>query len=429
MTTLKNKKLLVLGGTLSTVGVVNEAHEMGVYVIVADEADDGEAKHIADESVKISTTDYDSLLVLIREKKIDGVFCGPSEFNIYNAMNLCEKAGLPFYITRKQWDKCSNKASFKSLCNEYAIPCPKNFKLDGDFLEKDIDNIEYPVIVKPVDGCSSKGITVCRHEHELKAAYDLAMKYSNTGEVIVEKYIVGDYGIVCRYLVCDGEIYLETVNDNFTVDDSDGKIMITAATVFPSKRIDDILKHINPNVEKMIKGLGIKNGTFFMQAKVDANDNNIYFHEMGMRLSGGMMYSLYKKTCGYSDMKMMIRYALGEKMASKDELSLISPTLNGNYVGSLCIPLRPGRIKRIEGYDEVVQDKDVFDAIQYYKEGDQIKEEYMGTLLQHFCRIKVIANSREKYIEKIGELQEKIKVYNDQNEDMIYKYFDINRII
>ena len=36
----------------------------------------------------ISTTDMDGLMHLIRDKSIDGVFCGPSEFNILNTIKL-----------------------------------------------------------------------------------------------------------------------------------------------------------------------------------------------------------------------------------------------------------------------------------------------------------------------------------------------------
>ena len=109
----KQKKLLVLGGTMSTLDVVKTAKHMGIEVTVADYLEDGIAKKEADHAAIISTTDYPALINYIQEHDIDGVFTGASEFNIKNMIELCEKAGLPVYASKEQWDICSNKKRFK----------------------------------------------------------------------------------------------------------------------------------------------------------------------------------------------------------------------------------------------------------------------------------------------------------------------------
>ena len=78
-------------------------------------------KRKADESYQISTTDIESLTKLVEKKHVDGIFCGPSEFNIVNTMNLCESVNLPFYISREQWDLCSNKLSFKKIMQRFLM--------------------------------------------------------------------------------------------------------------------------------------------------------------------------------------------------------------------------------------------------------------------------------------------------------------------
>lgn len=119
----KNKKLLVLGGTSASVDLVKTAKKMGVYTIVTDDQDFGVAKEIADETLNISTTDISALARFVKSRKIDGVFCGPSEFNIRNAMKVAHLSRLPFYATEEQWNICSNKESFKELCREFSVPC------------------------------------------------------------------------------------------------------------------------------------------------------------------------------------------------------------------------------------------------------------------------------------------------------------------
>lgn len=427
MTDVTGKKLLVLGGTSASLDVVKEAKKMGVHVIVADDQESGVSKELADEACLVSTTDIKGLTKLIEKKNIDGVFCGPSEFNIVNTMNLCEAIQLPFYATRDQWNTCSNKESFKKMCRTFEVPCVPEYHLTEECRKEDLIKIKYPVIIKPVDGCSSKGLSVCWNEEELMNALPLAIQYSDSKKFIVEKYIMNDYGFGCRYIACDGEIYLSAVNDRYTVDPSGGNALISCAAIFPSKKVKLYIEQINHKVIKMFKAIGIKNGSFFMQALVD-DDGGIYFHEMGLRLSGGLVYSMLEATCGFSDMKMMIRFALGGPFAAQEEIEKIDPYFHGNYAGSLCIPIKAGILNRIDGVDLIKADPAVLDLIQYYHIGDVITQDKIGTLMQHFCRIKLMTKSRKEYIDKVNWIQSVIKITDMNGEDMIYRYFDTSRL-
>ena len=84
----EGKRLLVLGGT-SAKDIVAQAKRMGVYTIVADFNETNAAKQIADESVIVSTADTEALVQVVKEYRIDGVFSGPSEFNIQQVMKVC----------------------------------------------------------------------------------------------------------------------------------------------------------------------------------------------------------------------------------------------------------------------------------------------------------------------------------------------------
>lgn len=421
------KKLLVLGGTSSR-EIVEQAKRMGVYCIVADIEETDPGKEIADEAIYMSTTDFEGISRLIAEKHIDGVFCGPSEFNLQNVMKVCEQNGLPFYATQKQWNICQNKASFKELCRKFDVPCVPEYKLTEAFLEADLEQIRYPVIVKPVDAGSSRGISVCWNEAELREAVPKAIAVSKEKKFLVEKYIRCDYGFGSRYIANDGEIYLSAVCDRYTVDEPGGKALISSGAVFPSKKIDEYIEKINPQVIAMFKSIGIRNGTFFMQALFDEEDNQIYFHEMGLRLSSGLIFSMLEASCGYNDVQMMIRYALGGPMVTEEELPKIDPYMHGHFIGSLTIPLKSGVVGKIEGMSALRADARVLDCAQYYRTGDVVKPESIGTLAQHFCRVKMMTNSVEEYKSMVEWVQSVVKVFNADGENMIYRSFDVNRM-
>lgn len=421
------KKLLVLGGT-SGKDIVLQAKRMGVYTIVADQDDTNAAKRLSDEAVKISTADIPALVEFVKEAGVDGVFSGPSEFNIQKVMAVCSLAGLPFYVTKEQWDICQNKASFKELCRKFDVPVIPEYSLTAEMKAEDLARIKYPVVIKPVDACSSKGLSICKNEEELRSAVPYALSASESGKFIVEKCLTNDYGFGCKYIASGGEIKLSATSDRYTVDEFDGRAHISSSALYPSKLTDVYIRDINENVIRMFKSIGLANGTFFMQALVDSDDGKIYFHEMGLRLSGGLMFSLLEGACGYNDVQMMIRYALGGPMATEEEFARIDPYMHGHFVGCVNMPLKPGIVGKVEGVEEVRQHKGVMDLAQAYFEGDEMKESCVGTLMQHFARVKVMVDSIEEFKELLEWIQDTIKVTDSLGNNMIYRRFDLSRM-
>lgn len=416
----EQKRLLVLGGGAAALDVVLEAKKLGYYVIATDYLQGGAAKEKADKSYQISTADIEELKKLIEKEKIDGVFCGPSEFNIINVMKLCKASGLRFYASEEQWDTCANKSSYKQMCNTFKVPCAPEFDI------ADRANIKYPVIVKPVDGNSSRGITVCSKEDELEDAYTRALKASESKKALVEKFVESEgIGFNVRYIANKGEIYLVLTGDTYTVAEKEKEGLINAVGIYPSKYTQYYIENIDENVKRMFKAEKIENATFFMQALVE---DEIYFHEMGLRLSGGLLYKLVEPLTGVNDMKMMIRYAVEGEFATQEEIQKIDPYMGGKKACIFNIPLKVGTIAEIDGIQKI-KDSIQLEALNtYYKIGDEIKPQYIGTIQQHFGRFKFIADSEEEIIEKIDFIQRNLDIKDMDGKDMIYKYFDTARI-
>ena len=188
---VKGKKLLVLGGTAASLDVVKQARLLGVYTIVTDDqpTEKRVSKQIADETAMVSTTDIEGLTALVRERRIDGVFCGPSEFNIQNMIKLCEAASLRCYASSEIWERCGNKDVFKQYCRKFGVDCTPEYEVDENTAKEVLQTLEYPLIVKPVDGSSSAGITTCSDWTMVPAACVKARKASKRGKIIVEKFI------------------------------------------------------------------------------------------------------------------------------------------------------------------------------------------------------------------------------------------------
>lgn len=425
---ISGKRLLVLGATKASYDVVINAQKMGVTVIVTDDDPTHPVRQIADEHYLISTTDIIGLERLIKEKNIDGVFCGPSEFNIRNLIKVCEKTGLPCYTDMSQWDNCANKDMFTQFCMKYDIDCPREYNVDEFSSDEDLQKLDYPVIVKPVDRCSSIGISVAEGVNTIRKACHDAMEASNIKRIIIEKYIENDgelFGV--RYFLKDGMAIPYLLIDTYVADPIHRVSLISAVTLAPSKYIDYYMENMDMKVRNMLKGMGLKNGTVFIQAL--PYNGKIYFHEMGYRLSGGLIYKMTEPLMGINDMQMMIRYALGGEMITDDEHNKIDLAFHDQAGAQLMVPLSAGVIGKIEGLEDTVQHPCVKDFLQYYNEGDTVSNEYIGTLQQLFGRYTLVAENKGVLLEAISYIQETLKVWSQSGELMTCNHFDLKRII
>ena len=409
MKSLKGKRILILGGTAPCVHVTQYAKEMGAYVYVADDKiEKGPAKQIADEAVVISTKDYDSLLAFVKENSIGGIITGPGEFNIVNAMIVSKLAGLPFYCDKEQWDLCQNKRNFKDFCKRNGLPAVPEYSVKDVLTDSD-----FPVIVKPVDGCSSRGINVCRDQQEYEQARKTAVSASQSQQIVVEKFIDnGGITIDAKYVAIDGKYYLEAIGDRYVLKDS----LITAVSIYPSKYRRAFLEQVDPYVEKAFASIGLRNGAFFFQAIPEGD--KIYIYEMGLRVSGGMIYNMTEATSGNNSLKMLIHFSATGQMCEADDIKKIDAGFRGKAAATLAIPLRTGIISSYDGFDTVGQYPGVIDITRYYNQGDEILARHINTLDQLFGRIMVVADSEDALWHILNKIRKTVTVRDDKGEEM-----------
>lgn len=410
MKSLKGKNILILGGTAPCVHVTQYAKEMGAYVYVADNSSTvGPAKRLADEQVNISTCDYDSLLQFVKDRHIDGILTGPGEFNIVNAMNVSKLAGLSFYCNKEQWDICQHKKHFKDFCKENGLPVVPEYSA-----EEVLSDTAFPVIVKPVDGCSSRGISICWNNDELELAKKHALQASPSGKIIIEKYVVnGGVTIDAKYVAINGEYYLEAIGDRYVLNGG----LITAISFYPSVYYRQFMKQVHPYVKQAFSSIHLQDGAFFFQAIPDGDQ--VYIYEMGLRVSGGMIYKLTDATSGNNTLKMLIHHCLTGEMCEESDLHNIDPLCGGKSASTMAFPLRTGKIGSISGFECLNQIPGVIDFTRYYKEGDVIEDRHVNTLDQLFGRVMVVADHKEALMELLKTIRDRVSVKDDRGEEMI----------
>lgn len=418
MNKFEGKKLLFLGSNVGTADMIKYAKDNGAYTIVADylPVEKSFGKQLADSNVLISTGDLDNLKKYIVTTGVNGVLAGVSEFNLLNAMKLCEHFHFPFYCTKEQWDLIENKENFRKLCIDYDVPVPRTFFVGEDISTKALSEVEDPVIVKPVDGSASIGITICRDKTTLLKAVEEAKNNSEIGRIIIEEYAEGDE-FAAHYTIVNGKASLSSVDNRVPVAVHEGDVTtIPVARVYPSTFIDQYIEQLNPQMLRLCESLGLHTGILFIQGLYNKDNNKFYIFEAGLRCAGEAPYRFIERINGISFMNNIVDYALlGETKdfdASKDD-----PYFGGKVCCVTSFVSKGGRIGEIINYEETARAlTSIVDSECRYHEGDETPNG--NTLRQIVIRFVLICDSQAQLVSDIDYINNSVKVLDVNGNDM-----------
>ena len=305
------KKLLMLGTSYGTGLMLDYAKSQGVHTIVTDylEPEHSPGKLIADEYWMINTGDLDALEAKCRAENVNAVVCGISEFNLEMCMALCKRLGLPCYCTPEAWHYSRDKVDYKKLATSLGAPLATDYYLSDPPTREELDAVQYPVVVKPVDLSCNRGISYVHDEKELLEACDYARSMSKSRKLVVERMLHGEewYGV---YALADGKVSLLGLCAMYAQPGYPKFCYSITSTL--SNHVEDFCRDINPHIENVLKAVGCREGYAWTQAMLD-EDGHFYIIEMGYRLDGDMMFVPFKDLLGFDTVAWIVDYALGKR--------------------------------------------------------------------------------------------------------------------
>lgn len=418
---LHGKKILLIGGLNNTADLINLAHRNGVLVGVADYNKNTYVKSIADFVHDISVMDEDAVVELCQKEEYDGIITAFNEGLGPIVRRIGERLNLPVPLTVEQLQMSTNKKYFKQRCMEYGIPAPIEVYVPSieDIRRKDIP---YPVIIKPVDSASSVGVTPCFTPEELEEGYRKAVACSKSGEVIVEQYLPYDE-INLTYIAQDGDIQLAAVHDRYFNTTQKSATKAPDLYIYPSRYTDLILEKYNESIIRMFEGIGIQNGSMFIQAIVQ--DGKLYCYEAGMRLNGCKTYQILEYENDYNTFEHLMLYALTGSMGKRVQFT---PKMKRWYatVNVLGQPgLTIGEFKGIEALETYPW---LIHIARRNCVGDTIPIDSAGTLVQDTTRIHIYADTKEQLIERIGKVNELYQILDVEGNNMVLTPHDLDEV-
>lgn len=423
----EGKKLLILGGNPETSALVQLANDMGIKTIVASYRANDDAKKYAWKSSMVDGFDVPGLIALAREEAVDGVLVGVADMLVPSYCKVCDALNLPCYATQQIVDVFAFKDVFKATCESYGIHGIPEYYLDVEIKPEDVAKIKFPVMIKPVDSSSGMGMTVVYSAKELPAAVEKALSVSSKKRFIVERYMDGVEDMGMYYTFKDGVCTASCIYDRYTTDEQPGLARVCLGGTYPSKHMDEYFSRMHKNALRMFKEIGIKNGVLMLSAFYE--NGEFYVYDTGFRLQGEAPHFIIKHIQGFDQREMLIRFALTGSEGDFDLEEKDDTMLRGKQAATIWFLSKAGKIAKIEGLDKLADDKRVITIVQRFNEGDEVKEEWIGTEKQVFARLYLCTDTKEQMKDAINEYQNKVKVIDDKGNSLLLKGFDSSKAL
>ena len=200
----------------------------------------------------------------------------------------------------------TNKYKMRQALSTDGVPCPL-FKVVADRELPDINDMTFPLIVKPTDRSGSRGVKKILKVDELINAIDRAAGESFKNEVIIEEYVEGQE-ISVESISFDGQHHILQITDKVT---TGAPYFVELEHHQPSTLPDDIKEQVKRIGLKALDALHILNGASHSELKITP-DGEIKVIEIGARMGGDFIGSdLVKLSTGYDFVKGVVEVALG----------------------------------------------------------------------------------------------------------------------
>ena len=422
----KGKKLLILGGNPETVPLVEIANGMGIQTVVSSARHTDPAKRAAWKAYDVDGMDVPGLGALAKEEQVDGVLVGVADILVPAYCKVCEALELPCYATQQIVDVFAFKDVFKATCERFGVHGIPEFYLDADMKREDLDKIEYPVMVKPVDNGGGVGMTVAYNEDELRKGVEEALENSKKKRFIVEKYMqCDDMGMY--YTFKDGYCSASCIYDRYTTDEQPGLSRVCLGGTYPSKHLEEYFERMHPNALRLFKEIGIKNGVLMLSGFYE--NGEFYVYDTGFRLQGEAPHLLMKAIHGFDQREMLIRFALTGSEGDIDLRTADDTRLRGKWAATLWFLLKEGKIDKIVGMENLYEDDRVVANIQRLHEGDTVLPEWIGNEKQVLTRMYLVCNSKKELADTLEYYMNTVKVMDEDGNNMLLKGFNVNKAL
>lgn len=391
------KKALVLCATVPHTLLIEKLKQRGYYTLAADMNPNAPAVSAADGFVCISAFDKEAITAYAKDNMIDLVISSCSE----QANSVCcyvgEKLNLPHPYSYETSLNVTNKGRMKKLFKQGGVTT-SDFLLFNKADELRKCELPFPLVVKPVDAYSSKGVHKADSMEELIKFAEDALSVSRSGQGIAEVYCPGtEIQVDCAAIEGRAHVLMtrskRTLSQNSTELNSGGSVVPAEISAEEMEQAAEIAQHI-------VDAFGLVNTPFFYQARLDKGVISVL--EFAPRIGGGLSFQMVKRATGVDIVELSIQSFLGEKMSLKGRFE------RPRYMSTLLLYMEPGVFGEVTGLQRLLEEGTVDYAAVLKKRGDKVNAN--RTSSNRAATLLMTADSKIELEEKTNKVLDDIDI-------------------
>lgn len=290
--------------------------------------------------------------------------------------------GLPHFNTEDVSFKARDKSIMRKAFRSAGCNVPSFLRINPrDFICADLGALHFPVVVKPVSGFGSMGVTCVNSETELlnaivqvnelneKRLSSLSCFDGNHYEgILIEEFINGPE-FVAETFSQGGQHFILLIGEK---GDPKGPYFEESIYLAPARISEQEQKAIEAEVCRALSAIGLQNGPAHVELRLSQIDGKPYVVEIGARIGGsGVSHFIVESVYGLSMFALCLKQLDGENVEEliKSALNKSDNKVAINYI----IPVgKGGVIKEILGLDVMQRHRDTKKVIRFMKEGQQV---------------------------------------------------------
>lgn len=335
-------KALVVAGGLPQITLIEELKKRNIHTVLVDGSDKAIARKYADTFCQAQIFDIEAVKEIAVRENVDFLITVCADQVLLVVAQVAEMLGLPWYIDYETAKNVSDKELMKEIFVKNNIPTSRHVVMDR-FDEEKIKDLEFPLVVKPVDAYSSKGVKKVTDIISLGEAFSEAAEISRNKNVIVEEFCEGEEYSVDVF-VSGGKAKVLCISNSEKVAE-EGKFVIFRGR-FPGEVGEDVKAVIEETAQKIAEAFGLENCPMLIQLISDGKKISVL--EFCARTGGAMKFLLIKRACGFDVINAVIDLTLGNKV----EVELKEP--ENKYIVNNFIYCYKGEFSHVEGFDELM---------------------------------------------------------------------------
>lgn len=301
------KRLAIIGASYLQEPLISRAKELGyeTHVFAWKANDIGEI--IADVFYPISIIEKDEILNICKDLDLDGICTIASDLAAVTVNYVAAKLGLSGN-SMESTAKSTNKYLMRRAFEDNSDPSPKSILVHSI---KDLEGTElnYPVIVKPLDRSGSRGISKVMCREELETAILAAREQGFIDNALVEEFVTGqEYSV--EYISFRGEHHFLAITKKYTTGTPH---FIETGHAEPADLDPATLLRVKQVVSHALDSLEITDSASHSEIKISP-EGDIKIIEIGGRMGGDFIGSdLVRLSSGVDFVRAVIQVATGNE--------------------------------------------------------------------------------------------------------------------